>query len=73
MAAPRQHIEVKVLSESVFPCDRKECGNHAHFLFRSGRGPITAYCDTHAERESVRLGVALPEDIMESLVRGDAR
>jgi hypothetical protein len=73
MAAPRQHTDVKVLNESVIFCDRQECGNRAHFLFRSGRGPITAYCDTHAEREAVRLGVPLPEDIMETLVRGDAR
>jgi hypothetical protein len=73
MAAPRQHIEVKVLSESAIPCDRQNCDNRAHFLFRSGRGPITAYCDTHAEREAVRFGVALPEDIMETLMRGDAR
>jgi hypothetical protein len=70
MAAPKQHIDVKVLNESVIFCDRQNCGNRAHFLFRSGRGPITAYCDAHAEGEAARIGVTLPEDVMETLLRG---
>ena len=52
-------------------CERQDCGNRAHFLFRTGKGPITAYCDAHAEKEARRFGLALPEDVMESLLRGE--
>jgi hypothetical protein len=59
---PRVETRIKILRGATFFCQRSGCGREATHLFRSGTGPITAYCELHAEMEADRIGVDLPMD-----------
>ena len=59
---PGVETKVKILRGATIFCQRSGCGREASYLFRSGQGPIAAYCELHAEREANRIGVDLPAD-----------
>jgi len=54
--------DIKILRGVTIYCQKNGCGQPATHLFRSGKGPICAYCERHAEEESSRIGLPLPMD-----------
>jgi hypothetical protein len=54
--------KIKILRGANIFCQSSGCGREATHLFRSGTGPITAYCELHAEMEAERIGIDLPMD-----------
>lgn len=58
---PVDHVQVKTLNGLTIPCEIQGCGHSAAYLFRTGRGPISAFCEYHAEESAVRHGIELPE------------
>jgi len=58
LAQPR--TKIKVLNSPSILCDLRGCERKAEFLFRTEGGPISAFCETHAEESASRLGVNLP-------------
>jgi hypothetical protein len=58
----RAEAKIKLLRGVTVFCQRSGCGREATHLFRSGAGPIAAYCELHAEVEADRIGVDLPTD-----------
>lgn len=62
--------KIKLLRGVTIFCQTSDCGRKATYLFRSGKGPIAAYCELHAELEADRIGKDLPldtEQLLESL------
>jgi hypothetical protein len=58
----RVETKIKLLRGVTVFCQRIGCGREATHLFRSGTGPVAAYCELHAEVEADRIGVDLPLD-----------
>ena len=42
-------------------CEARGCKQPAMFLFRTGEGPIDAFCELHAFETGAKLGISLPE------------
>ena len=64
-AAAARHVEprrtrVKTLNGPVMTCDAKGCHARAAYLFREEEGPITAFCEAHADESASRAGIPLP-------------
>lgn len=53
--------QVKALNGLTIICEMQGCDQPAGFLFRTGRGPITAFCERHASESAKRQGIRLPE------------
>jgi len=53
--------EIKILNPPGIACERHGCEQYAAFLFRTGDGPIEAYCEFHGAEEARKLGISLPE------------
>jgi hypothetical protein len=51
-------------------CDVPGCGRTAGFLFRTGNGPIKAFCDAHASESASKIGVPLPKSVVQVLRMG---
>lgn len=60
-AARAEGPQVKTLNGLNMVCEVHGCGRPAGFLFRTGRGPISALCDYHAAESALRQGIELPE------------
>ena len=58
----RAGTEIKILRGVTIFCQKSGCGRESTHLFRSAAGPITAYCELHAEAEADRAGLDLPMD-----------
>ncbi|MFZ0934480.1 MAG: hypothetical protein ACLP6W_14985 [Bryobacteraceae bacterium] len=41
-------------------CDAEGCHAKAAYLFREEDGPITAFCEVHADESASRAGIPLP-------------
>jgi hypothetical protein len=53
--------KVKILGPtSLIRCERMNCVVLARFLFRTGAGRISAYCEYHAKDAAEMAGVPLP-------------
>jgi len=69
--AVREHpTKVKVLNGLTIFCEHAGCEKPAGFLFRTGAGPISAYCREHAQEKAPRAGVTLPEPFEKALTTG---
>jgi hypothetical protein len=69
--AVREHpTKVKVLNGLTIFCEQPGCEKPAGFLFRTGGGPISAYCREHAQEKAPRVGVTLPEPFEKALTTG---
>jgi hypothetical protein len=68
LAQPR--TKIKVLNSPSIPCDVGGCGRKAEYLFRTESGPISAYCELHAEESAFRLDVNLPVPVCKMLRAG---
>jgi hypothetical protein len=69
--AVREHpTKVKVLNGLTMFCEHPGCEDPAGFLFRTGGGPISAYCRDHAQERAPRVGVTLPEPVGKALTTG---
>ena len=62
--------QVKTLNGLTIPCENPGCGQPAGFLFRTGKGPISVYCERHACEVAARLGIELPESVERVLRAG---
>ena len=62
--------QVKSLNGLNIPCEIQGCGRPAGFLFRTGRGPISALCEFHAQESATRQGIEMPEDCEKVLRAG---
>ena len=58
----RAETKFKILRGVTIFCQKSDCGRGATHLLRSGKGPIVAYCELHAEAEADRMGLDLPMD-----------
>jgi hypothetical protein len=56
-----EHPQVKSLNGLTVACEVPGCGEAAGYLFRTGRGPISVYCETHAAESAEHHGIELPE------------
>jgi hypothetical protein len=61
MVTYSERTEVKVLNPQSITCEAKGCEKPAGYLFRTGDGPIEAYCERHANESAKRHGIHLPE------------
>jgi hypothetical protein len=61
MVTYSERTEVKVLNPQSMNCEAKGCKKPAGYLFRTGDGPIQAYCERHADESAKRFGINLPE------------
>jgi len=59
-----------LLNGLTIMCEHQGCEQPAGYLFRTGRGPISAYCRDHGREKAARLGVPLPESIEKALAAG---
>ena len=67
----REHpTKVKVLNGLTIFCENAGCERPAGFLFRTGGGPISAFCPDHAKERAIRVGVTLPEPFEKALTTG---
>lgn len=64
--------KVKILIGPTMRCDAPSCDQKAGYLFRAGKGPISAYCDYHAREEAATLGAKLPDTAEKVLRMGSA-
>jgi len=57
------HTEITVLGPQGkgIGCEAGGCEQSAAFLFRTGEGPINAFCELHASEKGAKLGISLPE------------
>ena len=53
--------QVKALNGVTMTCEAPGCTEAASYIFRTGRGPITVFCDFHAAEAATRKGIDLPE------------
>jgi hypothetical protein len=51
-------------------CQHQSCEEAALFLFRSDKGPITGYCEVHAQKMAALFGIELPEPPMNRIRTG---
>jgi len=69
--AVREHpTKVKLLNGLTIMCEHQGCETPAGYLFRTGNGPISAYCTDHAQKKAALLGVKLPESVEKALTAG---
>jgi hypothetical protein len=69
--AVREHsTKVKVLNGLTIFCEHQGCESPAGYLFRTGGGPISAYCRAHAQEKAARTGVILPERVEKAIAAG---
>jgi hypothetical protein len=69
--AIREHpTKIKMLNGLTIMCEHQGCDQPAGYLFRTGGGPISAYCRTHAQERAQRLDVSLPEPVEKTLTAG---
>jgi hypothetical protein len=69
--AVREHpTKVKVLNGLTIMCEHQGCEKPAGYLFRTGSGPISAYCRDHADEKASCLSVTLPESVQKALSAG---
>jgi hypothetical protein len=61
MVSYTDRTEIKILNPQQILCEAKGCAERAAFLYRTGDGPINAYCETHGSEAASELGVPLPE------------
>jgi hypothetical protein len=67
----REHpTKVKVLNGLTIICEHHGCESPAGYLFRTGGGPISAYCREHSLDKAARIGVALPEPVEKAIAAG---
>lgn len=67
----REHpTKVKVLNGLTIMCEHQGCEMAAGYLFRTGSGPISAYCRDHAREKAVHLSVVLPDTVRKALSAG---
>jgi hypothetical protein len=53
-------ISVKILgTNGAVMCEVMNCERSADFLFRTGAGPISAFCGLHAVEAARKFGIAL--------------
>ena len=62
--------KIKLLNGLTIICEHADCEQPAGYLFRTGGGPISAYCREHAREKAARLDVALPEPVEKALSAG---
>ena len=60
-ARSQDRTKIKILIGPTMRCDAAGCDRKAAYLFRTGNGPILAYCNHHANESAGRLGARLPE------------
>jgi hypothetical protein len=66
--AIREHLtKIKLLNGLTIMCEHQGCDKPAGYLFRTGGGPISAYCRDHAREKASRLDVSLPEPVEKAL------
>lgn len=53
--------QIKALNGLTMMCEVQGCRQPAGYLFRTGGGPISAFCESHATESALRQGVPLPE------------
>jgi len=53
--------QVKTLNGLTITCEFSGCRRPANYIFRTGHGPITVYCEYHAAEAATRQGIELPE------------
>lgn len=56
-----EHPKVKTLNGLTIMCEVQGCGRPAGYLFRTGHGPISVFCELHADESATRFGIELPE------------
>jgi hypothetical protein len=61
MVSYSERTEIKILNPPAIACEARGCEQLAAFLFRTGEGPINAYCEFHSSEAAGKLGVSLPE------------
>jgi hypothetical protein len=63
MASISGRTEITILGpqSSGIGCQAPGCEESAAFLFRKGKGPINAFCESHAGETAAKIGVSLPE------------
>lgn len=61
MVSYSDRTEIKILSPQGISCEARGCEHLAAYLFRTGEGPIEAFCETHASERARKLRVTLPE------------
>jgi hypothetical protein len=61
MVSYSDRTEIKILNPQSIACEARGCDRVAAFLFRTGEGPINAYCELHGSEAAGKLGVSLPE------------
>ena len=61
MVSYSDRTEIKILSPQNIGCEVKGCEQLAAFLFRTGDGPINAYCEQHGQDVANEVGISLPE------------
>jgi hypothetical protein len=63
MALIGERTEITLLAPqgTGIRCEARGCKQPAAFLFRTGEGPIDAFCELHASEKSAKLGVSVPE------------
>jgi hypothetical protein len=67
----REHpTKIKVLNGLTIFCEHPGCESPAGYLFRTGGGPISAYCREHSQENAARLGVTLPDSVHKTLAAG---
>jgi len=58
----RAETKIKILRGVSIFCQAIGCSREATHIFRTGTGPIAAYCELHSEVEADRIGLDLPMD-----------
>ena len=61
--------EVKTLKGPNIACEIPSCENGASYLFRTGKGPISALCRYHAQESASRQGIDLPDQTAEKVLQ----
>jgi hypothetical protein len=63
MTSISKRTEITLLGPQVagIRCEARGCEQPAAFLFRTGEGPIDAFCELHASETGAKLGVSVPE------------
>jgi hypothetical protein len=62
MTSISDHTEITVLGSrrTGIGCEARGCEQSAAFLFRTGEGPLKAFCELHASETGAKLGISLP-------------
>ena len=70
VATAQPRTKIKVLNSPSILCDLNGCEQKATYLFRTGSGPISAFCERHAEEAAAPTGVVLPMPMVKVLRAG---